>query len=92
MLNGVNSVASVNIALNQAPQSSQLPSSVSNFASNMLDVMKHAEAAAVGGITGQVPMQDVIMKVMEAERTFATAMAIRDKAVGAYLELSRMQI
>jgi flagellar hook-basal body complex protein FliE len=32
------------------------------------------------------------MKVMEAERTFSTAMAIRDKVVGAYLEISRMQI
>lgn len=72
--------------------SQQSKTSVTDFASNMLDVVRQAENAAVGGIQGQVPVQDVIMKVMEAERTFATAMSIRDKAVGAYLELSRMQI
>jgi flagellar hook-basal body complex protein FliE len=66
--------------------------SVSGFASSMLDVIRDAEKVAVGGIQGQVPMQDVVMKVMEAERTFAAAMAVRDKAVSAYLELSRMQI
>jgi flagellar hook-basal body complex protein FliE len=63
-----------------------------NFASQFLDVLKNAETAAVSGMQGQMPMQDVVMKVMEAERVFATAMAVRDKAVSAYQELSRMQI
>jgi flagellar hook-basal body complex protein FliE len=67
-------------------------SGVADFAAHLVDVLKQAETAAVGGIRGEVPMQDVVMKVMEAERTFSTAMAVRDKAVSAYQELSRMQI
>lgn len=63
-----------------------------NFASQFLDVLKQSETAAISGMQGQMPMQDVVMKVMEAERVFATAMAVRDKAVSAYLEMSRMQI
>jgi flagellar hook-basal body complex protein FliE len=54
--------------------------------------MRQAESTAIAGINGQIPMQDAVLKVMEAERTFAAAMAIKDKAVNAYLELSRMQI
>jgi flagellar hook-basal body complex protein FliE len=76
----------------KATQQTPKTTSPADFASNLIDVVKQAEQAAVGGIQGQAPMQDVVMKVMEAERTFATAMAIRDKAVGAYLEISRMQI
>jgi flagellar hook-basal body complex protein FliE len=76
----------------KSTQQSPKTTSTADFASNLIDVVKQAEQAAVGGIQGQAPIQDVVMKVMEAERTFATAMAIRDKAVGAYLEISRMQI
>jgi flagellar hook-basal body complex protein FliE len=92
MLDTITSAVGFSSALKQAQPTAQNTSSVSDFASNMLDVVRQAEQAAVGGIQGQAPMQDVVMKVMEAERTFATAMAIRDKAVSAYLEISRMQI
>jgi flagellar hook-basal body complex protein FliE len=79
-------------AMKSLQQPSQTSAQPSNFASQLFDVVKQAETSAVNGIAGQVPMQDVVMKVMEAERTFSTAMAIRDKVVGAYLEISRMQI
>jgi flagellar hook-basal body complex protein FliE len=79
-------------ALKPPQQSAQASSQSSNFASHLIDAVKQAETLAVGGMQGQVPMQEVVMKVMEAERAFSTAMAIRDKVVGAYLEISRMQI
>jgi flagellar hook-basal body complex protein FliE len=92
MLNSISPI----FDLSAAPKTSQLTpqksSGVVDFASHLFDVMKQAETTAVGGIQGQIPMQDVVMKIMEAERTFATAMAVRDKAVSAYLEISRMQI
>lgn len=50
------------------------------------------EAAALGGIQGTVPIQTVVERVMEAERSLQAAIAIRDKVVGAYLEISKMQI
>lgn len=67
------------------PQGASL---VSSFA----DALREAESAAVAGVRGQLPAQETIMKVMEAERTVSAALAIREKAVSAYLELSRMQI
>ena len=92
MLDMIASAINLGSATKAMQQPLQKVSGSADFASQMIDVIKQAETAAVGGMQGQVPMQDVVLKVMEAERTFATAMAIRDKAVGAYLEISRMQI
>lgn len=60
--------------------------------SNLAGAMRTSEAAALAGIKGQVPVQQVIDAVMSAEQTLQGAIAVRDKVVAAYLELSRMQI
>lgn len=54
--------------------------------------LRQGEAAAVAGIQGQMTTQAVVEQVLAAERTLQAVTAIRDKAVGAYLEISRMQI
>ncbi|MEM9355557.1 MAG: flagellar hook-basal body complex protein FliE [Pseudomonadota bacterium] len=54
--------------------------------------VRSAELASKAGIVGEMPVQQVVSSVMEAERTFQTAIAVRDKVVAAYLEISRMQI
>lgn len=54
--------------------------------------VRQGEAAAIGGIQGTVPVQQVVEQVLEAERTVQAAIAIRDKLVGAYLDITRMQI
>jgi flagellar hook-basal body complex protein FliE len=92
MIDMITNAAGLAPALKPPQQTAQATPLSSNFASHLIDVVKQAETLAVSGMQGQVPMQDVVMKVMEAERAFSTAMAIRDKAVGAYLEISRMQI
>jgi flagellar hook-basal body complex protein FliE len=92
MLDAITSAIGSQVTLKPSQQSAARQPAVVEFAASLLDVVRDAEKTAVGGIQGTMPMQDVVMKVMEAERTFATAMAIRDKAVGAYLEISRMQI
>ncbi|HXF55704.1 MAG TPA: flagellar hook-basal body complex protein FliE [Hyphomicrobiaceae bacterium] len=56
------------------------------------NVIKAGEAAAISGIRGQASVQQVVEAVMAAEQTLSTAIAIRDKVVSAYLEISRMQI
>ncbi|MFN0191035.1 MAG: flagellar hook-basal body complex protein FliE [Aestuariivirga sp.] len=56
------------------------------------NVLSEGEAAAIKGITGEMPLQQAVEKVLEAERALQTAISIRDKVVGAYLEISRMQI
>jgi flagellar hook-basal body complex protein FliE len=65
---------------------------LSDVAGNAVDTMKAGEAASIEGLRGKLPLQDVVDAVMSAERTFQTALALRDKAVGAYQEISRMAI
>jgi flagellar hook-basal body complex protein FliE len=54
--------------------------------------LRNAETAAIAGIEGKLPVQSVVEAVMQAERGLQTAIAVRDMVVGAYLEISRMQI
>jgi flagellar hook-basal body complex protein FliE len=56
------------------------------------NVVRQAEATSVAAIQGKVSVQQVVEGVMAAERTLQGAVAIRDKVVAAYLEISRMQI
>lgn len=65
---------------------------LSGLVSDGVATLGNAEAAAVAGIAGRMQTFAVIEQVMAAERTLQATIAIRDKAVGAYLELSRMQI
>lgn len=63
-----------------------------NFAGEAANTLREGEAAALAGIQGSLPLQTVVERVMAAERTLQTALAVRDKAVTSYLEISRMQI
>lgn len=65
---------------------------LANVASDTVNTMRAGEAAAISGMRGAIPVQDVVEAVMAAERSLQTALALRDKAVGAYQEISRMQI
>ncbi|MEI8178435.1 flagellar hook-basal body complex protein FliE [Aestuariivirga sp.] len=62
------------------------------LAGTTADAIQQGESAAVAGIQGSLPLQTVVDRVMAAERTLQAALAVRDKAVGAYQEISRMQI
>ena len=54
--------------------------------------MKGAETTSVAGLANKASVQQVVEAVMAAEQTLQTVIAIRDKAVAAYLEISRMSI
>jgi flagellar hook-basal body complex protein FliE len=55
-------------------------------------VLKSSEATAVAGVRGQATTQQVVEAVMAAEQTLQAGVAIRDKVVSAYLEVSHMAI
>ena len=59
---------------------------------NAAGALKTAEATSIAGMRGQASVQQVVDAVMSAEQTLQGAIAIRDKVVSAYLELSRMSI
>ncbi|MDZ4843309.1 MAG: flagellar hook-basal body complex protein FliE [Hyphomicrobium aestuarii] len=51
-----------------------------------------AESVSVAGIKGTASTQAVVEQVMAAEQSLQISIALRDKIVAAYLEISRMQI
>ncbi|MDX2202227.1 MAG: flagellar hook-basal body complex protein FliE [Hyphomicrobiaceae bacterium] len=63
-----------------------------NLFASTADNVKKAEAVSVAGIKGQATVQQVVEAVMNAEQSLQGAIAVRDKVVTAYLEISRMQI
>lgn len=71
---------------------SDFASMLGKLAGETADTLRQGEAAALSGITGSLPLQTVVDRVMAAERTLQTAIAVRDKVVSAYLEISRMQV
>ena len=76
-----------------SPQGGQdFASLLGRLAGDAAGAVQQGEAAAIAGIQGGLPLQTVVDKVMAAERTLQAALAVRDKAVSAYQEISRMQI
>lgn len=63
-----------------------------SFATNAAGTLRQGEAAAIAGVQGTMPVQQVVDQVMAAERTLQTVIGVRDKVVTAFLEISRMQI
>jgi flagellar hook-basal body complex protein FliE len=57
-----------------------------------ISTLKAGEQTAVAGVRGQATTQQVVEAVMAAEQTLQASIAIRDKVVASYLEISRMTI
>jgi len=60
--------------------------------SDAVGTLQAGEAAAIQGIQGALPPFKVVESIMGAQRTLSHALAIRDKAVSAYQEITRMAI
>ena len=76
----------------QDPDRDEFAAVLADFASQAITTMRHGEDAAVAGIKGAAPIQEVVDKVMAAEHALQSAMAIRERVVAAYLDISRMTI
>jgi flagellar hook-basal body complex protein FliE len=57
-----------------------------------MDALKNGESTAIAAIEGKASAQQAVMATMQAEQSLQAALAIRDKIVSAFLEISRMQI
>jgi flagellar hook-basal body complex protein FliE len=85
-------------ALAQAPRAAEAANGASfgdvlrQFATQTVDSLTNGEAAAVSAVQGGASTQKVVSAVMQAERDLHTAIALRDKAVAAWQEISRMAI
>jgi flagellar hook-basal body complex protein FliE len=100
ILKGVGNVAQssdvtkTSSALTPTGQSSSLgfDGVLEQVASDAVNTLKAGEAASISGIRGKVSAQSVVEAVMSAEQTLQMAVAVRDKVVQAYQEVSRMAI
>jgi flagellar hook-basal body complex protein FliE len=57
-----------------------------------VNALQNGEQTAIAAIQGKTTIQNAVMATMEAEQSLQAALAIRDKVVSAFLEISRMQI
>ena len=61
-------------------------------ASSAVENLQQAEQLSAKALQGDGDMRSVVDAVMSAEQSLQAAVAIRDKIVSAYLEISRMAI
>lgn len=65
---------------------------MSNMAKDTVSTLKGAEAASFAGIKGTMGTREVVDAVMQANQTLQTTVAVRDKIVSAFLDITKMQI
>lgn len=71
---------------------SDFSSMLARMAGDTFDTLKAAEQVSIAGMKDKASVQQVVESVMAAEQSLQTAIAVRDKVVNAYLEVSRMAI
>lgn len=91
---GVGSIAARRVSPGAATEqpAADFGAMLSQLAAGTAGAVKTAEAMSLAGVQGQATVQQVVEAVMSAEQSLQGAIAVRDKVVGAYLEISRMQI
>ena len=62
------------------------------MATDTMNSLKGAESMSFKAIQGKANTREVVDAVLDAQQSLQTAMALRDKIVSAYLEITKMQI
>lgn len=65
---------------------------MSNMAGEAVGNLRQAEKASFDGIKGKISTREVVDAVMQADQSLQTVMAVRDKIVSAFLDITKMQI
>lgn len=75
-----------------APTADDFGAMLQQIAGDAMNKLNTSEATAISGIEGKASVQQVVNSVLDAQGSLQTALAIRDKLVSAYQEVSRMAI
>jgi len=75
-----------------ADASASFAEAVSQAASRTVDTLRNAEQVSIQALKGDADTRQVVDAVMSAQQALQAAVAIRDKIVSAYLDVSRMSI
>lgn len=73
-------------------QGNSFGSVLKSFTQGTVTALQNSEKIAIDAIQGKASVQSAVMATMEAEQSLQASLAIRDKIVSAFLEISRMQI
>ena len=76
----------------QTASAADFSSVLSEMARQAASTIRASEETAMKGVQGQAPVQEVVQSVMRAQTSLQTALALRDKAISAYQDLTRMPI
>jgi len=63
-----------------------------DLAADAVGTLQEAESVSANALQGKAETREAVDAVMSAEQSLQAAIAIRDKIVSAYLEISRMAI
>jgi flagellar hook-basal body complex protein FliE len=74
------------------PSGDGFESVLKSLGTNAVEALRNGESTAIAAIEGKASTQQAVMATMQAEQSLQAALAIRDKIVSAFLEISRMQI
>ncbi len=65
---------------------------LSQAVGSAVDALQSGEALAIQGVEGAAPPMKVVSAVMEAQRSLQSVLAVRDKLVSAWQDVSKMAI
>ena len=72
--------------------SGDFTSMLSQLSNDTVNKLNTSETMSVAGLSGKATTQSVVEAVMQAQEALQTAVAVRDKAVSAFQEVTRMAI
>ncbi len=93
---GISSLTESVFGSEQTTPAQQTGASFASILGNMsvdaMNNLKKAEVASFEGIQGKANTREVVDAMLSAEQSLQTAIALRDKIVSAYLDITKMQI
>lgn len=85
-------IATASPAATRAPAATGLAEAFDNAVRQAGERLHAAEGISLKALSGEATARETVDAVLAAERTLSVAIAVRDKAVSAWLEISRMAI
>ncbi|TIX12468.1 MAG: flagellar hook-basal body protein FliE [Mesorhizobium sp.] len=95
MISGIGSIGALKPATEGAGVATDALQGIvalSQAASKTVNTLQNAEQVSIQALRGDADTRQVVDAVMSAQQALQTTIAIRDKVVSAYLEISRISI
>lgn len=75
-----------------APQGPTFSEVLARTAADTVETVRQGDRAALAGLTGALPVQQVVEATMAMESAVQVTVAVRDRVVEAYQEILRMSV